>query len=323
MNPEQWSSDEHVPADARSDLYALGVTLYQWLTGQLPYGEVEPYQAARFRRDPKPPSRLRPDVPIWLDHVVLKAVALDPQAALRDRRGDGAGARARRLAPARAPHAPRRWSRATRPRCGRSRSAVSLLLNALLVVLAAVPADAERRRPERVIRPYSRLARGPAYVVARRGLLRADGRARPPFSAQVRVQRICITRSITQHRPARARRTHTKPQQVAAAGSCFDRPIAFGTRPPPSAPISPIIEPATAVVSGQRSGTSWNSAPLPAPSAAKHSMNSSVVDAPASCPRSPHSTSVTATTTSTARQRVDAAPAVGDPAADDAHRRRP
>lgn len=79
MNPEQWSGDAHVPADAGSDLYALGVTLYQWLTHKLPYGEVEPYQTGRFRRDPKPPSRLRPEVPIWLDHVVLKAIALDPR----------------------------------------------------------------------------------------------------------------------------------------------------------------------------------------------------------------------------------------------------
>jgi serine/threonine protein phosphatase PrpC len=79
MNPEQWIGDDHVPADAGSDLYALGVTLYRWLTGKLPYGEVEPFQKAPFRRDPKPPSRLRPDVPIWLDHVALKAVALDPR----------------------------------------------------------------------------------------------------------------------------------------------------------------------------------------------------------------------------------------------------
>lgn len=79
MNPEQWGRDGAEPraADAGSDLYALGVTLYQALTGKLPYGEVEPYQVGRFRTDPKPPSRLRPDVPIWLDHVLLKAVALD------------------------------------------------------------------------------------------------------------------------------------------------------------------------------------------------------------------------------------------------------
>lgn len=77
MNPEQWldRDDPAAQADAMSDLYALGVTLYRWLTGRLPYGEVEPYQTGRFRRDPVPPSRVRPDVPIWLDHVLLKAVA--------------------------------------------------------------------------------------------------------------------------------------------------------------------------------------------------------------------------------------------------------
>jgi serine/threonine protein phosphatase PrpC len=74
MSPELW---DNVAASRESDLFALGVTLYQLLTGHLPYGEIEPYQALRYRRDPKPPSRLRPDVPIWLDHIVLKAVARD------------------------------------------------------------------------------------------------------------------------------------------------------------------------------------------------------------------------------------------------------
>ncbi len=69
-------------------------------------------------------------------------------------------------------------------------------------------------------------------------------------------------------------------------------------KPPPSAPTSPIIEPATAVVSGQRSGTSWNSAPLPAPRPAKQSMKSSVVAA-SEPPLIPHSVSVAATATST------------------------
>ena len=77
INPEQW--EEGGTADAGSDLFALGVTLYQWLGGHLPYGEIEPYQVARYRRDPVALSRLRPDVPVWLDHLVRKAVARDPK----------------------------------------------------------------------------------------------------------------------------------------------------------------------------------------------------------------------------------------------------
>ncbi|HSV47389.1 MAG TPA: bifunctional protein-serine/threonine kinase/phosphatase [Ramlibacter sp.] len=84
INPEQWGfraqggeGPEEVP-DAQSDLFALGVTLYQMLTGgKLPYGDVLPYQAGRYWRDPVAPSRQNPEVPIWLDHVALKAVARD------------------------------------------------------------------------------------------------------------------------------------------------------------------------------------------------------------------------------------------------------
>ena len=85
INPEQWgysakgNTGEIPPEapDAQSDLFALGVTLYQLLTGKLPYGDVLPYQVGRYYRDPTPPSRHNPEVPIWLDHVVLKAVARD------------------------------------------------------------------------------------------------------------------------------------------------------------------------------------------------------------------------------------------------------
>ena len=83
INPEQWGfsataakGPEELP-DAQSDLFALGVTLYQLLTARLPYGEVLPYQAGRYYRDPVAPSRHNPEVPIWLDHIVLKAVARD------------------------------------------------------------------------------------------------------------------------------------------------------------------------------------------------------------------------------------------------------
>ena len=83
INPEQWgwsASAADGPeelSDAQSDLFALGVTLYQLLTTRLPYGEVLPYQAGRYYRDPVAPSRINPESPIWLDHIVLKAVARD------------------------------------------------------------------------------------------------------------------------------------------------------------------------------------------------------------------------------------------------------
>lgn len=65
-------------ASVRSDLYAAGVTLYHLLTRKYPYGEIEPFQHPRFG-DPVPPTRYRPEIPRWLENVVLKAVAADPE----------------------------------------------------------------------------------------------------------------------------------------------------------------------------------------------------------------------------------------------------
>ena len=85
VNPEQWGYSrkagtaegvDELP-DVQSDLFALGVSLYQVLTQRLPYGEVLPRQLGRYYRDPTPPSRHNPEIPIWLDHVLLKAVSRD------------------------------------------------------------------------------------------------------------------------------------------------------------------------------------------------------------------------------------------------------
>ncbi len=63
----------------RADLYAAGVTLYHLLTRKYPYGEVEPFQHPRFG-EPVPPSRYRPDIPPWLENILLKACARNPEA---------------------------------------------------------------------------------------------------------------------------------------------------------------------------------------------------------------------------------------------------
>lgn len=64
-------------ANEASDLYAVGVTLYHLLTRNYPYGEIEPFQHPKFG-DPMPPTRYRPDIPDWLESVMLKAVAREP-----------------------------------------------------------------------------------------------------------------------------------------------------------------------------------------------------------------------------------------------------
>lgn len=66
-----------VPATIEHDLYAAGVTLYHLLTRKYPYGEVEPFQHPKFG-EPVPPTRWRPEIPGWVENILLKAVALDP-----------------------------------------------------------------------------------------------------------------------------------------------------------------------------------------------------------------------------------------------------
>ncbi len=73
MAPELF---EGADANAQSDIYAAGVTLYHLLTRKYPYGEVEPFQHPKFG-EPTPLTRYRPDIPAWLDNIIAKAIARD------------------------------------------------------------------------------------------------------------------------------------------------------------------------------------------------------------------------------------------------------
>ncbi|WP_338849773.1 bifunctional protein-serine/threonine kinase/phosphatase [Massilia sp. W12] len=76
LAPEMFAGATH---GRQSDLYAFGVTLYYLLTRHYPYGEVEAFQRPQFGA-PTAPARYRPEIPVWLEHVILKAVAADPAA---------------------------------------------------------------------------------------------------------------------------------------------------------------------------------------------------------------------------------------------------
>jgi serine/threonine protein kinase len=76
LAPERFRS---AAISERTEVFAIGVTLYEALTGAFPYGEVERFQTPRFDSPPKRPSRLNAAIPGWLESVLLRAVEADPE----------------------------------------------------------------------------------------------------------------------------------------------------------------------------------------------------------------------------------------------------
>ena len=78
MSPEQV---QFVRNDPRSDLFALGVMLYHFTTGERPFGQPDSVRGLRRRLyiDPVPPRTLRADCPPWLQEVILHCLEVKPE----------------------------------------------------------------------------------------------------------------------------------------------------------------------------------------------------------------------------------------------------
>ncbi|MBI5216500.1 MAG: protein kinase [Ignavibacteriae bacterium] len=77
MSPEQIEEKE---VDARSDIFAFGILLYQMITGQLPFGgrTVTEMLSSIVQRNPEPISKYRSDAPQGLEQVIFKALEKRP-----------------------------------------------------------------------------------------------------------------------------------------------------------------------------------------------------------------------------------------------------
>jgi serine/threonine protein kinase len=102
LAPEQV---EGTPVDGRTDIYALGVVLYEALTGRPPFqGDSQAATAlARLHSTPPRPRQIRPSVPRALDDVVMRAMSRQPDGRYPSAAEFRAALLATRLAPAASP----------------------------------------------------------------------------------------------------------------------------------------------------------------------------------------------------------------------------
>ena len=147
MSPEQV---QFVRDDPRSDLFALGVMLYHFTTGERPFGQPETVRGLRRRLyvDPVPPRALRADCPRWLQEVILRCLEVQPgrryQTAAHlalDLQNPGQVVltrRADRLQRSGAVKTFKRWCFALGAEPARLRASVSAQLDRCPVVVAAV-----------------------------------------------------------------------------------------------------------------------------------------------------------------------------------------
>jgi serine/threonine protein kinase len=117
MAPEQCAGR---PVDARADLYAMGLALYEMVTGRGPFDhlsrDANALRYAHCERAPIPPSRLSPAVGPALEALILRALAKAPEDRFQTAAEMAAALRSLLPAPRAAPRAP-----VSRPRAGRLR----------------------------------------------------------------------------------------------------------------------------------------------------------------------------------------------------------
>ena len=200
MSPEQV---QFVRNDPRSDVFALGVMLYHFTTGERPFGQPDSVRGLRRRLyiDPVPPRTLRPDCPPWLQEVILHCLEVRPERRyqtaaqlaldLQDPAQVALTQRAEKLQKSGSIKTFKRWFFALGAEPAQDRAKVGEQLDRNPIILAAVDVDHAttdllqqlRETVRRIVltEPGARLACVSVMKIARIGLdelVDAEGRSR-------------------------------------------------------------------------------------------------------------------------------------------------
>lgn len=73
LAPERFTGE---PISEQTEIFSIGVTLYEVLSRKYPYGEIEPFQTPTFKAS-KSPKEYNKVIPVWLESIILRAIEAD------------------------------------------------------------------------------------------------------------------------------------------------------------------------------------------------------------------------------------------------------
>jgi len=170
MSPEQAQGQ---PVDARSDIFSLGVALYEMASGTRPFAGRSAAEifAEILRSVPEPPSRWNPELPGQLDEIVMRALEKDPGMRYQtaaDLRSDLLRLRRDTSGPAEGPRSSGAWRDGTSATRGRSRGAQlgAWGAAAAFAVVAILVGHFATRRGDEGGQPGEAAGRAPEHSIA-------------------------------------------------------------------------------------------------------------------------------------------------------------